>query len=323
MTRYLVAPDADRFPLAERDHAAAAEHGLEIRAIRGHAVDEFRRLAPDAVGALVWGGHYGVEVFDALPALRVLARCGAGYDNIDLVEARRRGIAVTYCPGLFDSAVAEHTVAMVFALARKLAASDRAIRDGAWPSAADLVPMGRVEGRTLGLVGLGRIARRVLEIATALRMRVVAYDPYLSDVPPGVRVVASLPELLREADVVSLHVPSVPATRHLIGPAELAAMKPTAFLVNTGRGELVDGDALARALQEGTIAGAALDVFDPEPIPADHPILSAPHTLLTPHSAAFDDEALAAVRRQAIADAIAVIEGREPAFPVEVERTSA
>jgi phosphoglycerate dehydrogenase-like enzyme len=325
MSRFIIAPDRDEFPLSDEDHAVAAAHGLEIRTMSGHAPDDFRRLGQDALGTLVWAGRYGEEILDALPNLRVVARCGAGYDNIDLTAAHARGLVVTYCPGLFDASVAEHAIAVIFALSRKLLTSDRAIRLGEWPSAGELAPIRRLEGMTLGLVGLGRIARRVLDHATALRMRVLAFDPYLAeaDIPAGVTRAASLDHLLRDADVVSLHVPLTDETRHIVGASELAAMKSTAFLINTGRGGLVDGAALASALTRGEIAGAALDVFDPEPIPADHPIRSAPNTLLTPHSSAYDVGAIAAVRRQAIEDAIAVIEGRPPRHPIDLEAAPA
>jgi phosphoglycerate dehydrogenase-like enzyme len=321
VTGYLIAPDRDEFPLSDDDHAVAAAHGLEIRTMAGHAADDFRRIGDDALGILVWSGRYGDEILDALPHLRVVARCGAGYDNIDLAAAHARGLVVTFCPGLFDASVAEHAIAAIFALGRKLLPSDSAVRRGEWPSAAELAPITRLEGMRLGLVGLGRIARRVLDHATGLGMRAHAYDPYLaeSDFPAGVARAAALDDLLRESDVVSLHVPLNDETRHLIGARELVAMKPTAFLINTGRGGLVDGEALAAALEEGVIAGAALDVFDPEPIPADHPILRAPNTLLTPHSSAYDVDAIAAVRRQAIEDAIAVIEGRTPRHPIDLE----
>lgn len=320
MNAYVAAPDTVRFPLALEDYALATSHGLDIRPMVGHSIEEFCRVAPDAIAILVWQGQFGTELFDALPSLRALARCGAGYDNIDVVEAHNRGITVTYTPGLFDGAVADHVIAMIYALTRQLISSDRAVRGGGWPSMIELAPIRSIGSLTLGLVGVGGIGSEVVRRATALGMSVLAFDPLLADPPRHVVLVSTLDELLRRSDVVSLHAPLTAETRGLIGAAALAAMKPTAYLINTGRGGLVDGEALSRALTNGLIAGAALDVFDPEPIPPDHPILRAPSTLLTPHSAALEADAVAAVRRQAISDAIAVIEGRAPAFPVAMER---
>lgn len=317
MTRVLAAPDSDRFPLSAADVAFAESRGVRVAAFPGHAASAFRTHAPDADAALAWGGAYGREVFDAVPGLRVLARCGAGFDNIDLGAARERGIVVTYCPHVFDRVVAEHTIALLLAAVRGVAAGDAAVRAGAWPSAVELGPLGTLEDRVLGLVGLGRIARQVARLAAAVGMRVIAHDPFAED-EPGVARVRSLDVLLAGSDVVSLHLPLTDATRGLLGEAELALMRPGAILVNTARGALVESDALVRALRSGHLGGAALDVFDPEPIPPGHPILSTPRTLLTPHSSAFSEQALARARRQAISDALAVLDGNAPSFALDL-----
>lgn len=311
--------DAHLFPPTSDDHRAAAEAGYELIPVAGHRPVDFQPYGAEAVGLLAWGGPYDSDVFAALPRLRVLARCGAGYDNIGLAAADQRGIALAYAPGASDHEVAEHTVALLLGAARKITASDRAIRGGGWPSSADLAPMRRVHGSTLGLVGFGRIARAVATKAQALGLHVIAYDPFIdasmfagTDVTP----VHQLAELLASVDFVSLHVPGGADHRPLIGATELAAMRSTAMLINTARGSLIDTAALVAALLQGGIAGAALDVVDPEPVPPGHPLLTADNVVLTPHSAAFSEQALAALRTRALAEVFHVLAGRPPLTPI-------
>ncbi len=311
--------DAHLFPPTTPDLRRLEDAGYQPIAVHGHEPADFAPYQGRATALIAWGGRYGTDVFDALPHLRILARCGAGYDNIDLAAARQRGIVLTYVPGASDHEVAEHTIALLLGAARKITASDRAVRGGSWPSSADLGPMTTIFGSTLGLVGFGRIARSVAAKSVALGMHVLAHDPFL-DGPvfqtAGVMQVVELPDLLAQADFVSLHVPGTADHRPLIGAGELNVMRRSAVLINTARGSLVDTPALADALQSGHISGAALDVIDPEPIPGDHPLLELDNVVITPHSAAFSVAALSTLRSTAIGEVIAVLAGRAPHTPI-------
>ena len=273
------------------------------------------RYVGDVVGILVRTSPIPAEVIEAAPHLRVIARHGVGVDNIDVAAATRRGVAVAYTPTANVTSVAEHTLVLMGALAKQLLPYDRATRTGGW-AIRDRHRAVELSGKTLGLVGLGRIGREVARRArAAYDMTVVAYDPY---VEPSVfedlrvRRAASLDQVLQEGDVVSLHIPLTEATRHLIGAEQLAKMKPTAFLINTSRGPVVDEAALTEALRSGRIAGAALDVFHEEPPPAHHPLWELPNVVVTPHSAALTAEGairMATGAAQAIVD---VLQGRRP-----------
>jgi D-3-phosphoglycerate dehydrogenase len=319
MTPLVVYADAHLFSPTTDDFRRVEDAGYLLTAVDGHQPRDFAPFGAEAVALLAWGGTYSTESFDMLPRLRVLARCGAGYDNIDLSAADERGIALTYVPGASDHEVAEHTVALLLGAARKIATSDRAVRTGGWPSSAALAPMIRVHGSTLGLVGFGRIARAVAGKSHALGMQVQALDPFVDPsvfAEAGVTGVESLSDLLGQADFVSLHVPGGADRRALIGSAEFDSMRANAVLINTARGSLVDTEALVEALRSGRIAGAALDVLEPEPVPAGHPLLTFDNVVITPHSAAFSAQALATLRSRALDDIFAVLAGRQPVTPI-------
>ena len=232
------------------------------------------------------------EIIPALPALRYVGVLATGYNTVDLSAAKARGITVTNTPAYASVSVAQHAAAMMLDLARQLTAHANAVRDGAWSRSPDwclpLGPIFELTGRTLGLVGLGAIGIELARIAAALGMRVVACDPAFP--PPerlgGVAVApVSLDTLIEISDVVSLHCPLTEATHHLLDAARLARMKPSALVINTSRGPLIDEAALAAALRSGGIGGAALDVLETEPPAADNPLIGAPNCLVTPHVA--------------------------------------
>jgi glycerate dehydrogenase len=232
------------------------------------------------------------EIIPALPALRYVGVLATGYNTVDLSAAKARGITVTNTPAYASVSVAQHAAAMMLDLARKLTLHADAVRDGAWSRSPDwclpLGPIFELTGRTLGLVGLGAIGIELARIAAALGMRVVACDPAFP--PPerldGVAVApVSLDTLIEISDVVSLHCPLTEATHHLLDAARLARMKPSALVINTSRGPLIDEAALAAALRSGGIGGAALDVLETEPPAADNPLIGAPNCLVTPHVA--------------------------------------
>ncbi len=226
------------------------------------------------------------ELLAHAPRLRVVSVMAVGVDNVDLDACTRRGIPVGHTPSVLTETTADLTWALLLAAARRLAEAQQAICQGRWITWEPLGFLGQdVHGKTLGIVGLGRIGSAVARRASGFGMRLLYYNrrprPEL-EAALGARYVDLL-TLLRESDFVSLHAPLTPETRHLIGEAELRAMKPTAVLVNTARGGLVDHQALHRALKEGWIWAAALDVTEPEPLPPDHPLLTLPNCLITPH----------------------------------------
>jgi len=220
------------------------------------------------------------------PQLKVISQMAVGYDNIDLAAARARGIAVGNTPGVLTEATADLTLALLLAAARRLFEAAAYIREGRWQTWEPMALLGAdLSGAALGIVGLGRIGRAVARRAAGFNLRVIACSPGLSPAEAaeaGAELV-NLDTLLRESDFVSLHVPLNDSTRHLINRARLALMKPSAILINTARGSVVDQEALVDALRRGVIAGAALDVTDPEPLPADHPLLALPNAIVVPH----------------------------------------
>lgn len=237
-------------------------------------------------------------VLAGCPRLRLISIWGTGVDNVDLEACRHRGVTVTNTPGVNADAVAEHTIALMLAVTRRIPAMDRGVRAGEWPRG--LLVQSR--GRTLGLIGLGEIGSRVAALGRALGMTVLAWTWRRDDARAaraGARP-APLEALLRESDVVSLHLRLTAETRGFLGRDRLALMKPAAFLVNTARGALVDKDALAETLREGRLAGAGLDVFHEEPAPAGDPLLALPNVVLTPHNAGMTREVIEAGLNRAV-----------------------
>jgi phosphoglycerate dehydrogenase-like enzyme len=241
----------------------------------------------DAVIASVDAYSSAVLQSPAAARLKIISRWGVGYDSIDVATATRVGIVIAYTPGMLDDAVADYTFALLLASARHVHEGHLTMHNGDW-----FVAWGSdVSGKTLGIVGCGRIGQAVARRGKGFNLRLLAYDtsPSTAAEALGVKFVA-LDELLAESDYVSLHAALTPQSRGLIGEAQLRKMKPTAYLINAGRGALVDEAALLRALQEGWIAGAALDTYATEPLPRDHPLRHAPNVLLTPHQASFGRE---------------------------------
>ena len=287
--------------------------GVDALRKRGLEVDQIPTLAGAELCAKI-GEYEGLivrsatkvtrAVVEAGRRLEVIGRAGAGVDTIDVDAATERGIVVMNTPGGNTTAVAEHTLALLLALARRIPAADRTLKTGRWEKSR----LQGIElfGKTLGLVGLGRIGSEVARRALGFRMEVVAFDPYLTREAAerlGVESV-ELDELLQRADFISIHTPLTGDTRHLIGEAELARTRPGVRLVNCARGGLIDEAALARAVASGHVAGAALDVFEQEPPPADHPLLAFEQVVATPHLGAATDEAQTAVAL-AIAEQVA------------------
>jgi D-3-phosphoglycerate dehydrogenase len=267
----------------------------------------------DARAIISRQGPVTAAAMDAAPNLRIVARHGVGVDDVDLAEARRRGILVTRAPGSNTAAVAEHALALILALVKRLPQQAATIADGGWRGPAD--GSGDLAGLRLGLVGLGTIGRRVAVLGQAFGMRVTAYSPFAPELP-GIARVPSLEALLPGAEMLSLHCPLRPDTYHLVAAPALAALPSGAFLVNTARGGLVDETALLAALESGHLAGAALDVFETEPPPPDHPLRRHPRLIATAHAAGATPGSLVRMGMMAAECVVAALTGQ----PVPPER---
>ena len=263
-----------------------------------------------AAGAIVRAdAQVDQALFRQAPALRVIARTGVGVDLVDVPAATARGIAVVITPGAGAGAVAEGAIGMALHLVKRFGPLTALVRDGRWAQRGT-VGIGDLDGATLGVVGYGRIGQRTAALGTAFGMRIRAYDPVSK--PPAGLGCTDLGDLAADSDVITLHLPLTGQTRHLIGDAFLARVKPGAVLVNCARGGLIDIDAVWRALSAGRLSGVGLDVFDPEP-PGRHPLYSHPDVVLTPHLMGLSRRATAATFTAAARGILDVLSGREPA----------
>jgi len=292
--------------------------GADVRMAASLEEDALLGQVADVDGIIIRAnGRVSRRLMQAAPRLKVVARHGVGVEAIDRQAAAERGITVVNTPAANDESVAEQCVAFMIVLAKRILESDRALRAGDWQARYRLIGA-EVQGKTLGLVGFGKIGQRVAAICrNGLGMPILYHDVVAyaqAERALGARRVP-LDELLQESDFVSLHLPLLPATEALIGEAALRRMKPSAFLINTARGPVVDQAALVRALREKWIAGAGLDVYDPEPLPPDSPLLQMDNVVLSPHMASHTDEALLRMA-MVVTDVLAVIEGRAPESPV-------
>jgi D-3-phosphoglycerate dehydrogenase len=274
---------------------------------------EFLPEAADCDALLnTYAGPITADDMARMPKCRIIARYGIGVDTIDLEAATAAGIIVTNNPTYCIEEVAEHTMALLLASARKTAFYDREVRAGKW-AVPPGKPMFRLAGSTLGLVGFGNIARQVAVRAAAFGMRVLYADPFIRQGQfdaPGTKM--ELRDMLREADYVSLHPPLTADTRGMINDAAFASMKPTAVLVNCARGPVVDTAALVRALDARKIAGCALDTVDPEPLPDPHPLRGRDNVIINPHAAWYSEQAMAGLQEGAPNEVRRVLSGEWP-----------
>ncbi len=258
------------------------------------------------------------KMMDAMPKLRIIVCASVGYDNVDVDAATERGLPVANVPDYGSNEVAEHATALILALERQLFPLDRELRQGTWGHATHKIFMLHSPStQTVGLVAFGRIARRVAKRVQGCGFNVIAYDPYVPRWDfelSNVERVDSLIELMRRSDFVSVHVPHNKETTHLIGAKEIAAMRPTAYFVITGRGKTMDQKALYRALKSKKIAGAGIDVFEDEPLPSDDPIYGLDNVILTPHVAGFTLESNDRRRRDAALIVAETLKGKRSIF---------
>ena len=291
--------------------------GVELSIHQSRTEAEVIEVARDAVALLVEYVPITEAVIGSLDRLRLIVRFGVGYDNVDVAAATRRSVWVCNVPDFGADEIADHAFLLLLAAARKLVPIANAVQAGRW-DVNQFRPIFRLRGQTVGVIGLGRTGSGVPRRAQAFGMKVVAYHP---NRPPeyfaerGVAPV-ELDELLRTADFVSIQATLNAQTRHLIGERELELMKPTAILVNTARGGIVDGAALARALRAGRIAGAALDVVEREPIPPDDPLLGLENCLITPHAAYYAEESVRDLKTLAAEEVARLLRGEPLRNPV-------
>jgi phosphoglycerate dehydrogenase-like enzyme len=274
---------------------------------------ELQALLGDAVAAIVSTDPFTREVIQAQDRLKVIARVGVGTDSIDLVAATEKNVFVTITPGLNADTVAEHTLALILALIRKVVDQDALVKSGRWERVGEFTP-GELSGRTVGLLGAGTIGRKVIERLTAFAVRILFFDPVISQAEPAIRV-ASVTDILRQSDIVSLHLPLTTDSRAMIGQKELEQMKSTAILINTSRGPLIDQAALFSALSQGRLAGAALDVFIEEP-PSAATIREVPNLICSPHLAGLSRESIRRMTVSATESVLAVLSGETPSTAI-------
>jgi D-3-phosphoglycerate dehydrogenase len=281
----------------------------DLVALKTKKPEEFLPQAADCDALLnTYAGPITADVMAKMPKCRIIARYGIGVDTIDLEAATRAGIIVTNNPTYCIEEVAEHTLALLLACARKIAFYDRMVRAGRWEVPPGK-PIYRLAGRTLGLVGFGNIARQVAVRAAAFGMRVLYADPFVKE-GPGRKV--EMDALLAESDFVSLHPPLTPETRGMMSDQAFAKMKPSAFVINCARGPVIDTEALVRALDAKKIAGCALDTTDPEPLPNPHPLRGRENVIIVPHAAWYSEKAMEGLQAGAPGEVRRVLSGEWP-----------
>lgn len=289
---------------------AAADAYLEAK--RCQSDEDVVSLCADADVIMTSSAKIRRQAIAKCPKCRVIVRIGAGYDNVDDTAAGEMGMPVTNVPDFCTEEVAAHTMTLLLAHVRKVIKMSTDTRDGVWEPNS-ILPVPRLSILTLGIVGFGLIGRAVAKRAASFDMKLLYFDPFYSPSGKefGAQRCANMGDLLGQADCVSLHVPLIAQTQELIGEKELRSMKPSAVLINTSRGAVVDEKALISALREGIIAGACLDVLDPEPPQPDNPLLTMNNVIVTPHCASHSTESFAELRRRAVEEAIRAIKGQE------------
>jgi D-3-phosphoglycerate dehydrogenase len=304
--------------IREEGKAYLRERGYTVRMGSGESVNAIKADVAGCAAILIRTAALPAEILEAGTALKVVSRHGVGVDNIDVETATRLGIWVTNAPESNANSVAEHTIGLIIACARNLVRCDSELRGGNFQIRNHLIGMD-LECKTLGIVGLGRIGRLVAKKASrGLDMKVIGYDPYIpqENVVPEVQRVDDWQRIFKSSDFISLHLPANSETRGIVGKEELVLMKPTAYLINAARGEIVDEAALADALREKRIAGAGLDVFEKEPPGRDNPLLLLENVVLSPHNAALTKEAMIRMATHAAQGIDEVLSGKKPTWPV-------
>jgi D-3-phosphoglycerate dehydrogenase len=295
------------------ERRAFEEAGVEYRFVQTTDAASLRAAVAEADAVVTGGGVYDAETFAAMQRCKVVVSCSVGLDRVDLAAASQRGVMVCNMPDLCTDEVADHAMALLMACNRKIVRLANRVRGGTWDRAL-LEPMPVLRGKTIGLLGFGRIGQAMAERCRGFGLNVIAYDPYLPAEVARERGVELHPleEMLAASDFVSCHLPHSESTHHLMSDAQFKAMRRGAYFVNTSRGRVVDEAALIRALREGWIAGAGLDVLEQEPIDPNNPLPQIENAIVTPHAAGFSDEVVDRIPRLAFEEVMSVLKGGTP-----------
>jgi D-3-phosphoglycerate dehydrogenase / 2-oxoglutarate reductase len=318
MARFTIAVTDSPFPSLDPAKAALARVDFELRMAKSASAEDILAVARDADAVLVTYAKLDASLLRQLTRCKAIGRFGLGVDNIDVKTAAELGISVNYVPDYCMHEVSDHAMALLLALARKIPLSNKLVQAGRWEMPA-VVPIHRLAGRVLGLVGFGNIPRALAPKAKAFGLRVLTHDPYVAPdalAAAGVEGVG-FDRLLELSDFVSIHAPLLPATRGLFNADTFRKMKKGALLINTARGPLVDEDALVAALDAGELGGAALDVVTTEPLAKNSKLIGRDNVILTPHTAFYSVEALAELQTKCAADVARVLLGEKPVYPVK------
>lgn len=320
MASPIVAVSDSVFPNLDGAKAALSRVNAELLLAAEPTPEAIMEVAAEADGLLVTYAEVTGDMIAGMKNCKVISRFGIGVDSVDVEAATKAGIVVTYVPDYCIDEVSDHAMALLLTLARKTALSNSLAHQGRWEMPA-VVPINRLRGRTMGLVGFGNIPQAVAPKAQAFGLKVITSDPFISDEvtdKAGVEKV-EFDDLLARSDFISVHAPLLPATHHLFGADAFAKMQSHAILINTARGPLVDNAALAKALDDGEIGGAGLDVTDPEPPVANSPLFGRDNLILTPHTGFYSIEALEELQSKAAKDVASVLAGERPVYPVNKE----
>ena len=319
MRHPVVAVSDSVFPNLNPAREVLSRIGAELLLAEASTPQAIMQVARGADALLVTYAKVTAEMIGQMTGCRIIARFGIGVDNVDIVAATNASIVVTRVPDYCIDEVSDHTMALLLALARKIPFANSRAHAGRWEMPA-VVPIHRLRGSVLGLVGFGRISQLVATKAKAFGLRVISYDPFVSEetmTRAGVEKV-DFSELVRVSDHISIHTPLVPETNHLFNADVFRRMKPTAHLINTARGSIVDEEALAQALDQGHLSGAALDVLSPEP-PSTSPLFGRDNVILTPHMSFYSAESLIELQSKAAEEVVSVLGGGLPRNPVNPE----
>ena len=289
---------------------------------KGATSEEIIETAKDADALIASGQPLNKKVFIALDKLKIISLIGVGYDTVDLITANVKNVRITHIPDLITEIVADHAVSLALSLIRRIPQANKMVKEGKWennfPNWAR--PMPKLKGLTVGIIGFGRTGREVASRLISFGINIIAYDPYtkLTPVPETkIKIFNNLEELLQKADLITIHVNFSEETKNLITAKELRLMKETAFLINVARGGVIDEGALTKALSQGWIAGAALDVMGDEPPKSDNPLLKLENVILTPHIAYYSDESVIEQRQRTAEEIVRAIKGLPPLFSVQ------
>lgn len=316
MRKTLIAVADSPFVNLQPTEKVLASLDADIQIAKQTTPEAILEIAREADGLMVTFANISKEIIQGLERCKVIGRYGIGVDNIDLDAATEAGIQVCYVPDYCQDEVSDHAMTLLVSLARKITYSNSLVQQGRWDAKA-VAPMYRLRGRTLGLVGLGQIPQSVVPKAQAFGLNVIASDPFVpEEVAKNFDVeLVDFDSLLERSDYISVHAPLTDKTHHLFSKDAFQKMKPEALLINTARGPLVDDQALADALDDGQIGGAALDVLPIEP-PVDSPLLNRDNVIITPHTAFYSVEALVDLQTKAAEDVVSVLNGQTPRYPI-------